>query len=324
MYRFILHTSRKKNKEINSAYISLFKNNHPIWSKHETEYERIRASYAQLGMCWTNYSYWQLFVASWRELIRIYYSFSKLVKKKKISDSDLQSLKKCFPYTNHRDKIDRFIVQNMEYSNSTTCAYCDAALVSFKSADYMSFDGNDSYEWDHFLDKSDCPIIALSLHNFVPVCHRCNHIKSSNIFGDSIKQTSQLSPMNIRYDFEHGVYFSIEMPKDQILKIKNIQQFHPFIVKETYLNNIYRKEINVTHVINRIYNDEGVQKEIWHFICEENNHSMSLWKRLLTSILNRQNTVKDMQYAELKDTTSRVRYSKIKRDILNKYFQAHL
>ena len=51
---------------------------------------------------------------------------------------------------------------------------------------------------------------------------------------------------------------------------------------------------------------------------------MSLWKRLLTSILNRQNTVKDMQYAELKDTTSRVRYSKIKRDILNKYFQAHL
>lgn len=299
-------------------------NRHSIWSVHEADYERIRASCAKPNEYWTHYSYWQLYVASWRELIRIYYSFVKSVKKKTISDSDFQTLIKCFPYENHRNKIDRFIVQHMENSNSTTCAYCDAALVSFKSVDYRSLNGNDSYEWDHFLDKSDCPIIAMSLYNFVPVCHRCNHIKSSIIFGDSIKQTSELSPMNVQYDFIHGVHFSIEMPRDQILRIKNIHQFQPFIVKETYAKNIYSKEIEVTNVVNRIYNDEGVQKEVWHFICEENNRSRSLWERMVTLCRGHYNSLNHIQYTELKDTINRIRYSKLKRDILNKYFQVYL
>lgn len=323
MYRFIIHTSPKETQAISSAYLSLFKGRHHVWLQHETDYESIRLNCAYSNAYWTHYSYWQLFVASGRELVRIYYSFKESVTSNTISGQDLQTLVKCFPYTNHRDKIDRFIVQHMEHSSATTCVYCDAALVSFKPTAFQSTDGNDSYEWDHYLDKSDCPIVAMSLYNLVPVCHRCNHKKRSIIFGNSIRQTYLLSPMNRRYDFIHGVYFGIEMPKEQILKIKNIQQFKPFAIKESYISPIYQMEINVTDVVNRVYHDEGVQKEIWQFICEINSHSKKLPEKLMALWPKLYNSRMQKRYAALMNTTSRERYCKCKRDILCKYFKVN-
>lgn len=35
-------------------------------------------------------------------------------------------------------------------------------------------------EFDHFYNKTDYPILALSFYNLVPSCHVCNHIKGTN------------------------------------------------------------------------------------------------------------------------------------------------
>lgn len=57
--------------------------------------------------------------------------------------------------------------------NVRTCPYCNRQYtftISSKTA-------NTSPEYDHFYDKAEFPILALSFYNLVPSCHTCNHIK---------------------------------------------------------------------------------------------------------------------------------------------------
>ena len=32
---------------------------------------------------------------------------------------------------------------------------------------------------DHFFDKKEYPVMAVSFYNLVPVCHSCNHVKGT-------------------------------------------------------------------------------------------------------------------------------------------------
>ena len=68
------------------------------------------------------------------------------------------------------------------------------------------------FDVDHALDKGKCPLIALSLMNFVPSCQVCNRIlKHSKILGDYVKRDPlpHLSPTSPDYDFDHNVRISL-------------------------------------------------------------------------------------------------------------------
>lgn len=59
--------------------------------------------------------------------------------------------------------------------NIKTCPYCNRQYTYTIYSSKLST----SPEYDHFYDKSEIPILALSFYNLVPSCHTCNHIKGT-------------------------------------------------------------------------------------------------------------------------------------------------
>ena len=68
------------------------------------------------------------------------------------------------------------------------------------------------FDLDHFLDKASCPIIAISVFNFVPSCTICNQrIKHSKVLGDlDVAQLCHYSPTCNNYTFETDVKLKVK------------------------------------------------------------------------------------------------------------------
>jgi len=61
------------------------------------------------------------------------------------------------------------------------------------------------YTLDHFLPKSDCPLLALSLYNFVPSCYSCN----SSFKNSKILPKEYLSPTSQKFSVDKNIKFKL-------------------------------------------------------------------------------------------------------------------
>ncbi len=89
-----------------------------------------------------------------------------------------------------------------------TCHYCDMAYVNA----YNLHGGKKAqFDLDHVLDKGRCPIVGLSLFNFVPSCQMCNgsRIKGQTQLTTDPVLRKKLSPSNFSYDFERMVNIEV-------------------------------------------------------------------------------------------------------------------
>ena len=138
------------------------------------------------------------------------------------------------------------------------CPYCNRNFVNSASNRTMC-------DLDHFFDKKEYPVMAVSLYNLVPVCHSCNHVKST--------EKISYSPHNKKYNTDDlltfGYYISgieflvdenqigIEIMDDIVirdnikkLKLREVYQVHADLVQECikkaivfhldYLRHLYR------------------------------------------------------------------------------------
>lgn len=168
-------------------------------------------------------------------------------QRKKIDDA----MKDCFPYKSQSSKIMSFIEAHLEHTQATTCPYCDYHEINIYHRDGMRRD----YHLDHYLDKGKCPVLALSLHNLVPVCASCNTVKLERTFGSDEWTTKFLSPMNPNYDFDNSVHFVLTT-KEDICKIKTEEFCKQIQVSLSYGDDTYKAETDITDIIRRIYNNE--------------------------------------------------------------------
>lgn len=68
------------------------------------------------------------------------------------------------------------------------CPYCNENYIYNRSTSAVA-------QLDHFYPRSEFPIFAVCLHNLVPVCSACNHIKLEKEIG--------VSPHDYSWDFSH-------------------------------------------------------------------------------------------------------------------------
>lgn len=62
------------------------------------------------------------------------------------------------------------------------------------------------FDLDHVLPKSKCPLVALSLFNFVPSCQVCNEkLKGAHTLGTTKQEWIKLSPTDVDYSFDRDV-----------------------------------------------------------------------------------------------------------------------
>lgn len=74
----------------------------------------------------------------------------------------------------------------------TVCPYCNRNFVNSTYKRTMC-------DLDHFYDKKTYPILAVSFHNLVPVCHACNHAKAS--------KSISYSPHNMKFNTDDLLSF---------------------------------------------------------------------------------------------------------------------
>lgn len=102
-----------------------------------------------------------------------------------------------------------------------------------------------NFDIDHVLDKGSCPIVALSLMNFVPSCQVCNsRLKKTRVLGKNGIPEEKLSPTSPHYDFDNAVTIRI-LPKPGQFYLKPTQ--HP-LCYETFFDisdNDYEYIVNL-------------------------------------------------------------------------------
>lgn len=92
-----------------------------------------------------------------------------------------------------------------------SCFYCEASYTGIFYKDKIK----GFFDVDHFFQKEQYPIFALSLYNFVPCCQYCNsRIKGRTKFidfytldkkiKDNIQILNQISPTSSLYDFDNN------------------------------------------------------------------------------------------------------------------------
>lgn len=110
-------------------------------------------------------------------------------------------------YNSRRTKISKkykkFIIETLykqrfprqefvEELQITVCPYCNRNFVNSTYKRTMC-------DLDHFYDKETYPILAVSFHNLVPVCHACNHAKAS--------KSISYSPHNMKFNTDDLLSF---------------------------------------------------------------------------------------------------------------------
>ena len=113
------------------------------------------------------------------------------------------------------------------------------------------------FDLDHFLPKSKCPLVALSLMNFVPCCPVCNEkLKGDDVLWGENKATKKdvlkkVSPVSSSYDINsvakfrlddhgHGWLRSQDHPDDYTLEFKSDDpDYQSEVIDEFHLDERY-------------------------------------------------------------------------------------
>jgi hypothetical protein len=112
----------------------------------------------------------------------------------------------------HQGVISGFFRKKMDDLNIHTCYYCDMAYINPYIVDDDEM--KSQFDLDHALAKDDCPLVALSLHNFVPSCPVCNErLKRKNPLSDSLDGLKLVAPCSEDFDANKQIHFKVNQEK---------------------------------------------------------------------------------------------------------------
>lgn len=174
----------------------------------------------------------------------------------------------------------------------TVCPYCNRNFVNSTYKRTMC-------DLDHFYDKETYPILAVSFHNLVPVCHACNHAKA--------RKAISYSPHNMNFNtddllsFDYFVtgmdYLSdnkqIGIEIDCIgafqsnvkeLKLREVYQIHSDIVQECIKKAIMFNPEYLTNLFNTYNGLFESEEELYRIVFGNYMEESSYGKRPLSKL----------------------------------------
>lgn len=239
----------------------------------------------------------ELLLADFDVLVDVYERFRKLgiepedPNNGRKRNPDLKALDDIFSYTRHYDsKIADFFMSYAERLKITSCYYCDMAYINtyhVKNETNMN-EPLRQFDLDHFLPKSYCPCIGLSLFNFVPSCQICNsRIKLDNLPSDTYAHYTKYSPSSKDADFdknitirlrprpangkllgEHYIHFRTNPPYDEYVQFFHLRERYDFHRHEAVRLNQLRQrypESKIKSIAKVLgYSKAQVEEDIFH------------------------------------------------------------
>ena len=168
MFRFV---SSKNPVKLKKAYLAQYNVNllQKKLDKLMTDYPNIKAALSD------DITVKKLLVGNFKYLAKVYSAYTSYLNGKTPEESLLirsAFVKGGFNYDSHKSKIAKFLMNMNNGFDIHNCVYCDLEDVRT----FTKADGSDvrKFETEHVLDKGVCPLVALSLYNFVPSCGTCN------------------------------------------------------------------------------------------------------------------------------------------------------
>jgi hypothetical protein len=166
-----------------------------------------------------------------------------LVSGKKKRNPKLVQLDKIFRYTNkYDDNIAAFFIDHADYLHISSCYYCETAYINVFKVRRRIFDV------DHYIPKEKCPILGLSLFNFVPSCQVCNsRIKLAKEIGRNRTEYEKFNPAGGYYDFDDKVKIRLRMKEDFKPNLNNPSGYYIYF----RCKDGFRKEVDFFHLTER-------------------------------------------------------------------------
>ena len=166
----------------------------------------------------------ELMSATFCELVDVYERYQNLPSETQEQKGELATIKSyllnmVFNYDKtgaghqtHQGVISGFFRKKMDDLNIHTCYYCDMAYINPYIVDVDEM--KSQFDLDHALAKDDCPLVALSLHNFVPSCPVCNErLKRKNPLNDSLDGVKLVAPCSEDFDANKQIHFKVNQKK---------------------------------------------------------------------------------------------------------------
>lgn len=206
----------------------------------------------------------KLLIGNFKYLTKVYCAFTGVVSVKSADDRKaiVDAFKKGgFNYKSHSGKIARFLVNPVNGFKIHNCVYCDLEdVTTFTKTNGIKVR---KFETEHVLDKGECPLVGMSLYNFVPSCGTCNgaDIKGTKTIGDTENEIARLSPSAEGYDFENKVKFEVKIVTPGITDLNAINHAGDYEVAFNVSEALYQKSIDLFELIPR-YNHGNVKLEL--------------------------------------------------------------
>ena len=206
----------------------------------------------------------RLLVGSFKYLTKVYRTYTSYLNG--IAPKDANAIRAAFVqggfnYNSHKSDIAKFLMDSGNGFEIHNCVYCDLEDVTF------FFKANGAkvrrFETEHVLDKGECPLVALSLYNFVPSCNTCNgpNIKGTKTIGDTEAEIAQLSPSADGYDFSNQVRFQVTMIDPNATDLNAVDHPDDYEIAFIVGNPLYQKSIDLFDLKPR-YNQGKVKLEL--------------------------------------------------------------
>lgn len=257
MYRFV---SSRNAVELKKAYLEEY--NVQLLQK---KLERLMTAYPDIADVMPDViSARKLLIGNFKYLTKVYCAFTGVVSVK--SDDDRKVIvdafkKGGFNYDSHKSDIAQFLMNPVNGFEIHNCVYCD--LEDITSFTKVNGTRVRKFETEHVLDKGECPLVGLSLYNFVPSCGTCNGpaIKGTKTIGDTENEIARLSPSAEGYDFENKVKFEVKIVTPSIKDLNAINHAGDYEVDFNVSEALYQKSINLFELTPR-YNHGNVKLEL--------------------------------------------------------------
>lgn len=181
----------------------------------------------------------------------------------------------------------------------TVCPYCNRNFVNSTYKRTMC-------DLDHFYDKETYPILAVSFHNLVPVCHACNHAKASKSISYSPHNMKFNTDDLLSFDFfidgmdflsdNQQIGIEIDCSREfetnvKELKLREVYQIHSDIVQECIKKAIMFNPKYMTDLFNT-YNglfesEEELYRIVFGNYMEESFYGKRPLSKLTKDILSK-------------------------------------
>ena len=173
----------------------------------------------------------ELMVADYQDLVNVYEKFQN----RRLSNRAWAILNSIFNYDAYESEIANYFIAKANELRLHSCFYCETAYINVYS---VRGTHKKHFDLDHVLPKSKCPLVALSLFNFVPSCQICNsRIKGQKTIGDNLYERGILSPSDFNYDFENHVKFRLRPLKGPVHNFSANPNLFKVIVQADYPYN---------------------------------------------------------------------------------------